>query len=148
MDVKQFCNRSVTTVSRDTDLRSAARLMADQGATALVVMDSERPEGKECPGLLTDRDLMAWGFGPDPGGRECGLDEIMTAQPLLAAESEDLWETVSRMRRASVHHVLVTDDAGRWKGVLALADVLTWFATAMPALRGLISPEWDHGARL
>lgn len=58
---------------RETEVGEAARLLCDRGFTALPVVNDD----DELVGIVTEADLMARRFPPDPRYRSCPDDGVM-----------------------------------------------------------------------
>jgi CBS domain-containing protein len=120
MSVGRICTRSVLVASPEETARAAARRMRDARVGTLVVVDGQmRPSG-----VITDRDLtvrvLAAGRDPDA----TPLRELMSQPPDCASEALPIEEALSLMAASSSRRLVITDDAGKLVGILALDDVL------------------------
>lgn len=146
MQAKHFCKYTATTAASNTRIATAARIMTAGGTRSMVVTRPDRPHGQPL-GVVSDRDLLIRMLDSADSGRSETLGDIVcgTENTLTVAESDDLWDIVARMGQANARWLAVTDQNGDWAGVICLEEILTWFAEAMPQLRGLL--DADSGAR-
>jgi CBS domain-containing protein len=118
MQVRDGMSKLVLTVGPDHTLREAARLMADRGVGAAVVID---PEG-EGPAIMTERDVLnAIGAGQDPDAEK--VADHLTSDVVYAAPDWPLEQAAAEMVRGRFRHLIVTDGADV-VGVLSVRDVV------------------------
>ncbi len=118
-----LCTRNVVISHRDLAVNGAARLMREQHVGCLVVID-ETAAGRIPVGLLTDRDIVTAVVARDVDARTLRVEDVMTAGPVLARDTDSLFEAMNAMRRAGARRVPVVDDRGALQGLLALDDVI------------------------
>lgn len=140
MSIGDICNRDVVVIDKDASVQEAARLMRQFHVGALVVCDER--EGRRVPlGLLTDRDIVVEVLGE---GVEIGsvmVGDIMGAKLLTARESDELWETLQRMRQAGVRRLPVVDELGSLQGIVTMDDVVELLADELAQLAKLVTRE-------
>ena len=140
MSIGEICNRDVVVIDKDASVQEAARLMRQFHVGALVVCDER--EGRRVPlGLLTDRDIVVEVLGE---GVEIGsvmVGDIMGAKLLTARESDELWETLQRMRQAGVRRLPVVDELGSLQGIVTMDDVVELLADELAQLAKLVTRE-------
>lgn len=135
MLVREAMTRDVKTVTPDTTIREAARLMAECDIGALPVSDGDR-----LAGMVTDRDIavraVAIGRGPD-----ALVGEVMTLDVLYCHEDEDIGHIAGNMAEKQVRRLPVVDVDKRLIGIISLADVADARADeAGEALEGITRP--------
>ena len=110
-------HREPVCATASTTIRDAAAIMAEQGVSALVIMDSDRVAG-----LLTDRDLrsrvLAVGLEPTRP-----VSEVMTPDPITASPDALTFEVMLAMLERTMHHVPLVVD-GRPVGMVTSTDLL------------------------
>jgi len=107
------------TVSQDTSLMDASRIMFEKRIGSLVVVDDE---GK-LRGIVTERDVMfACSQGWDCSSRK--VWEVMTENPVTVKPDDDIVEVIRKMRDLNVRHIPVVSDDGKPVGVISARDVL------------------------
>jgi CBS domain-containing protein len=133
--------RSVVVASPDESIAVAARRMRDEHVGTLVVLDADqRPVG-----ILTDRDvvLRCVAEGRDPAQTLVG--DAMSRPVAHVSESTSIEDALARMATSAARRIVVTDDAGRLAGILALDDVLDLLAEEGEAIRRLLERRRQLG---
>jgi CBS domain-containing protein len=136
----EFCNRSVVFVEDHEDLLTAARLMRDQRVGCLVVVASG--DEKRAPiGLVTDRDVLVRAVADELDLRSTWVRDAMTSPAITAFESEDLYESLRRLRQAGIRRMPVVTSDGVLAGLLTLDDVLPFLVGQLGDATGAIERE-------
>lgn len=118
MHVRDGMSTTVLTVGPGHSLRTAARLMAERGIGAAIVIDPEQAG----PGILTERDLLiSVGRGEDPDTELVG--DHLTSDVVFAAPDWSLEDAALAMVSGNFRHLIVTD-GGDIAGVLSVRDVV------------------------
>jgi CBS domain-containing protein len=118
MQVRDGMTKVVLTVGPCHTLREAARLMADRGVGAAVVLDPESPG----PGILTERDLLdSIGQGQDPDSER--VSNHLTSDIVFAAPDWSLEEAAVAMVRGGFRHLIVIDGSDVC-GLLSMRDIV------------------------
>ena len=140
MSIGDFCNRDVVVIEKDASVQEAARLMRQYHVGALVVCDER--EGRRVPlGLVTDRDIVVEVLGEAVEIGSVMVGDIMGAKLLTARESDELWETLQRMREAGVRRLPVVDELGSLQGIVTMDDVVELLADELAQLAKLVTRE-------
>jgi CBS domain-containing protein len=139
MLVQDAMSRDVRTVSPETTIKEAARIMADADVGALPVAAGDR-----LAGMVTDRDIavrgVAIGKGPD-----CTVGEVMTHDVLYCHEDEDLGLIAQNLAENQVRRLPVVDVDKRLVGIISLADIADARADeAGEALEGITRPGGER----
>jgi CBS domain-containing protein len=123
MEVRQGMSEMVLTVGPSHSLRDAARLMAEKGVGAAVVVDPEQPG----PGILTERDVLdSVGAGQSPD-QEMVADHL-SSNLTFAEPSWSLEYAAEAMVRGGFRHLVVVD-GGDLIGVLSMRDIVRCWVT-------------------
>jgi CBS domain-containing protein len=128
--------REVVTALPDTPLSRCAQLMHDEHVGSLVIV--EQRDGRRVPtGMVTDRDIAieAVAFGIDPRALNAG--DLMTPQPALAREDDDLMTVLATMRAQGIRRVPVVGRDGELRGIVAADDLWALLAAQIDALAGV-----------
>lgn len=134
MKVRDFCSRTVAVIESGASLREASLLMRDAHVGALVV--TERKGGITRPvGVITDRDIVV-AVVAVPGARPEGIrvGDVMSRDPRVARDDDDLAAAVKAMGEAGVRRLPVIAADGALFGVVTLDDVLRVLAAELGAL--------------
>lgn len=123
MKVAECCKRAVVSISASADIADAARLMRERHVGFLIAF-KEQDALRRPIGVLTDRDIVLQVMARDLDPHAITVMDVMTRQPLVANESDDLSEVLQAMRLAGIRRVPVTDDRGALTGILAIDDAL------------------------
>jgi CBS domain-containing protein len=118
MQVRDGMSSVVLTVGPGHTLRDAARLMAERGVGAAVIMDPEAPGA----GIFTERDLLeSIGAGQDPATEK--VADHLTSQIVYAAPDWSLEEAAVAMIRGGFRHLVVLE-GGEVAGVVSMRDIV------------------------
>lgn len=124
MSVGKISTKEVATAIPDETIRQAARRMAARNVGTLVILDSSgRPSG-----LVSDRDLMLQVLVEDRHPDTTTVSEVMSTPVAAVHQRADIDDALREMAACRVRRMPVVDDAGKLTGILALDDVLGFFA--------------------
>jgi CBS domain-containing protein len=143
MRIGDYCKRSVVSIADNLDILTAARSMREQHVGFLVVYkagdDLRRPIG-----VLTDRDIVLEQVAAKVEPTSVTVGDVMTRQPLVASEADQLSEVLQAMRLAGIRRVPVVDLRGALTGVMAIDDALDVITTLLCDISGSIKSEQRH----
>jgi len=127
--VAEVMRRPACDIAATATLPEIARRMADEQRGALLVRDRFGQHA----GILTERDLTrALGRHGDAALQLTAAD-IMTADIVAISETAFVFRAIGRMRRLNLRYLPVTDDAGRYTGMVSARALLQ-----MRALEGQV----------
>lgn len=146
MKVGDVCNRLVIDITEDEPVRRAAELMRKYHVGTLVVT-TFGDEQRAPTGIVTDRDIVVetTAAGIDP--EEVTVGDIMTEQVVVAAEQDEVPETLELMRKKSVRRLPVVDDKGTLVGILAVDDLLQLCAEDLGAMAAIVGGQRRQEAK-
>jgi len=128
-------SRAVKTVSPETTIKEAARIMAAADLGALPVA-----AGDHLAGMVTDRDIVVRGVAIGKG-LETTVGEVMTHDVLYCHEDEDIGHIAANLAENQVRRLPVVDADKRLVGIVSLADIADARADeAGEALEGITRP--------
>jgi len=104
-------------------LQEAARIMTDQGVSALLLMDEEG-ESSLLKGIITDRDLRTRAV-TEALPSETPVSDIMSEDLITIRASAFIFEAMLTMLHNNVHHLPVMD-GDEVRGVIALSDIVKY----------------------
>ncbi|MCX8202078.1 MAG: CBS domain-containing protein, partial [Candidatus Caldarchaeum sp.] len=100
--VKDIMSSDVVTVTPETSVYAAARVMAQEEVGSVVVVVGEKPVG-----IITERDLvrkvLAGGLSP----RKTSVSKVMSSPVVVVGENTSLEEAVSIMAQNRIRRLLV-----------------------------------------
>jgi CBS domain-containing protein len=110
------------TKSPDTNAFDAVIAMSKKNYGSVVVIDSE----KKVIGVVTERDIMNKVVGKELNPKETLLSSIMTENPKLARETDDMLEWLRIMSNERFRRLPVVDDQDRIKAVFTQGDFVSY----------------------
>ena len=113
------------TVARDTDARTAARIMRDRGIGSLFVTNE-----REIIGILTDTDMMRRVVAAGADSSKTTVEQIMSAPIMTIEENKTLLDANDLMAQSHLRHLGVTRD-GKLVGIISVRDLVV-FLTNLP----------------
>ncbi|MGH9389835.1 MAG: CBS domain-containing protein [Vicinamibacteria bacterium] len=119
MDLLRIASVPAATVSHETTVFEAVRLMSDERVGAVAIVS----DGK-LSGIFTERDLMIRVVleGRDPGATPVG--EVMTAHCISAKNDMSMGEALQIMTERHFRHLPVVDENDRVLGLLSIRNLL------------------------
>jgi CBS-domain-containing membrane protein len=140
MRVVDVMTTDVLTVSEDSGLKDAARLMINHGISGLPVLD----EDGRVVGIITEADFVeaeadrAWSserrrlldtvFGERAQRAAETVGDAMTKHPIVTDRDSDITEAARKMSDHGVKRLPVVNPDGQLEGIVSRADILTAFA--------------------
>ncbi len=119
MDIllKDIMVRKVITIDPDKTARDAARLMADNNISSVIVM-----KGDEIVGIVTERDLVRKVCANDIPSSKVNIVSVMSA-PVITAESDlPIEAAVQRMFNNRIRRLPVVEN-GKLVGIVTISDI-------------------------
>ncbi|MBX9427025.1 CBS domain-containing protein [Streptomyces lateritius] len=145
--------RDVVTAAPETPFKQIARLFAENGVSAVPVVDADR----RLLGVVSEADLLrSTAELPDLEGRWAGVRllsqergmpdaeraaQLMTSPAVTAQANWNLVETARTMQRKAVKRLPVTDETGRLVGIISRSDLLRPFLRSDTAIRDEIEHD-------
>ena len=125
--VKSFMipREKFVTVTRDTDARTAARIMRDRGIGSLFVTND-----REIIGIITDTDMMRRVVAAGADASKTTVEQIMSAPIVTIEEHKTLLDANDLMAQSHLRHLGVTHE-GELVGVISVRDLVV-FLTNLP----------------
>jgi CBS domain-containing protein len=142
MTISSICTHRVITVDRQIDIVAAATVMRDNHIGYLIVTDASS-DGSSPIGVLTDRDIVVKVTAKDVDPHTLTVGDVMTPEPLTAAEDDGISATLHRMRQLGVRRVPVVGARGQVTGVLSIDDVVDHLVNQLGDVAGSIRNELE-----
>jgi CBS domain-containing protein len=115
---------AIWSVSSDTDVYSAMKLMADKDVGALLVMD-----GNQLVGMVSERDYARKVILMGRSSKETPVREILS-EPLITIPPEcSVDEAMRLITTHRIRHLPVVCD-GKVHGMISIGDLVQWIAFA------------------
>ncbi|MBV7561331.1 MULTISPECIES: CBS domain-containing protein [unclassified Pseudomonas] len=109
---------NVYSVTPDSSVFAAVKLMAEKGIGALVVLEGER-----LAGIVSERDYVRKVAVQERSPANLKVSEIMTAKVITVSPSEDARHCMELMTNGRLRHLPVVED-GRLVGLLSIGDLV------------------------
>ncbi|HEX2668076.1 MAG TPA: CBS domain-containing protein [Gammaproteobacteria bacterium] len=140
MNIGDVCNRVVIYITADETAQRGAELMRKYHVGNLVVTASGDPD-RVPVGIVTDRDIVVEvvAKGVDPNGLT--VADIMSQDPLVASEEDEIQDTLDAMRELGVRRVPVVDRRRNLIGIFALDDVLQLMASNLGTVAAIVGEQ-------
>ena len=121
MKIQDIMSAEPSTVTPDTPITEAARLMKEHNVGMLPVVESEG--SRRLVGVVTDRDItirhVAEGHLSD-----CPVREAMTDNVSTAKADENVDRVMTLMAQEQVRRIPIVDERGDLVGVVSQADIV------------------------
>jgi CBS domain-containing protein len=140
MKIGEYCKRTAVSIASSADAADAAKLMRTEHVGFLVVY-RDGDEIRKPVGVLTDRDLVLGVLARDVDPHSVTVDDVMTRQPLVADDTDELGDLLQAMRLAGVRRVPVVDVRGALIGIMAIDDAIDVITGLMCDLAGSLKSE-------
>jgi CBS domain-containing protein len=119
--VTRLISREPVTAPISVRLQEAARIMTEEGVSALLLMD-ESGDGSRLSGIITDRDLRTRALS-EALPSETPVSDIMTDSLITTSSNSFIFEAMLTMLHNNVHHLPVME-GDVIRGVIALSDIV------------------------
>ncbi|PXY25941.1 CBS domain-containing protein [Prauserella sp. PE36] len=114
--VRELMTDRPVTLSGDTPVHEASRMMRDQDIGSVLVLD-----GDDVCGIVTDRDIVVRGLADRADLSNCTLRSVCSERLVTASPNEEAGNAIARMREHAVRRIAVLED-GRPVGMLSIGD--------------------------
>ena len=116
MKISDVMTPNPKTVQLTDDLQTAARIMRDEDAGAIPVLEDGRVVG-----MVTDRDIVIRAVAD--GDYECTIDDIVTDDVVCATPEMTTAEAAELMSEHQIRRLPVVDDDERLVGIVSIGDI-------------------------
>ncbi|AGI68358.1 hypothetical protein OAN307_c27830 [Octadecabacter antarcticus 307] len=110
------------TCSPDTSIFDAVTSMSEKNFGAVIVVDPD----KKVLGVVTERDVMNKLVALELDARKTAVSDIMTKDPRVASESDDMLDWLRIMSNERFRRLPVVDDNGQIKAVFTQGDFVSY----------------------
>ena len=125
MQVVDLMTTDVITVSRETGIRDAARLMFRNRVSGLPVTS---PDGSLI-GIITEADFLRLEVERQEGGHELGetVGDVMSAGVVTTGPDTEVYDAAKMMTFQDIKRLPVVDEDSRLLGIISRADIVSVF---------------------
>ena len=142
MKIGDICNRDVVTVSRDSSILEAVKLMRARHVGDVVV--TELNDDRNPVGILTDRDVVIEILAEELELDAVSVGDAMSHSLITAPRDADLFETIRFMGTKGVRRIPVLDGEGKLYGLLSIDEVVKLLATEIQFVSEVFSSQIER----
>ncbi|HEY3302711.1 MAG TPA: CBS domain-containing protein [Candidatus Binatia bacterium] len=129
MSLREFCQRKVISISPESNILEACRLMETNNIGCLVVQE----RGKMC-GILTDRDIALKVTGESRNPQKTKAREVMSHSPVRIPVEQSLQQLTNLMRVHRVRRVPIVNGMDEVLGIVTMDDIIALLSGEMSDL--------------
>jgi CBS domain-containing protein len=118
MQVNEIMTSPVETITPDTSLADAAKMMLDLGIGLLPVSN-----GQSVVGMVSDRDIAICAVAKGLHPEQTRAHEVMTTKVFSCPTGSDVMDACALMEEKQVRRLLVVDAADAPIGIVSLGDI-------------------------
>jgi len=116
--------RTLRTITPDTTLLEAAKLMRDARVGALLVHETDHPG--QYRGIVSESDLVRKGMAESCLAQETSVSAVMSS-PLLSIDiTSSAHEASEKMAEHGIRHLAISQE-GQIVGIISVRDLLRYF---------------------
>jgi len=125
MQVVDLMTTDVITVSKDTGIRDAARLMFRNRVSGLPVTGADGT----LVGIITEADFLRLEVERQQGGTDLGetVGEVMSPGVVTTSPDTEIYDAAKMMTFQDIKRLPVIDDDARLLGIISRADIVSVF---------------------
>jgi CBS domain-containing protein len=146
MNIERLCKRDVTLAYEDERIHEVAKRMRERHVGSVIVVSREG--GRAPAGVLTDRDIVVEVLAAGLDYRTVTVGEVMTRDPAIVREGDDVVDALRVMRSHGVRRLPVVSRTGSLAGVVAIDDLLQFFAGQVDDVVRAIGREQSQEAQV
>ena len=121
MHVKEIMSSDPACCTTGTKLADVAKMMVEHNCGAIPVVDSVDHHAPI--GVITDRDIVCRALAADKDLAGLTAGHCMSTEPVTVSPETDVEECERAMREHQIRRILVTDNNGTLRGIVAQADI-------------------------
>jgi CBS domain-containing protein len=119
--VESIAEKNYVTLSEDTLVAEAAKLMRDKDVLSVLVTSKN---SNEPIGIVTERDILYRVVAENKGPFKVTLKDIMSSPLITIAEEESVKDAVLLMRTKHIRRLAVKKAGGKIAGILTLMSIV------------------------
>ena len=122
MKAQDIMAKNPRSVTPQTRIQEAARLMKEEDVGILPVVESEG--SKRLIGVVTDRDIAIRHVAAGHSSPDCPVREAMSENVRTARPGDDVDAVMDLMGSEQVRRIPIVDESGALVGIVAQADIV------------------------
>lgn len=116
--LQDLIKRPPLAVSAQTPILSAIKIMGDEEAGSIIVIDDQRAP----VGLMTQTDVVRRVILGGVSLENC-ISDVMTVPPTVLQQSATAYDAMLAMAAHGIRHLIIIDDGGKLTGVISERDL-------------------------
>jgi CBS domain-containing protein len=117
--VRSFMTKSVVTLSENSKISAAAKLMAERSISCIVIVNkSNKPTG-----IITERDVVRRVLFANTNPKEKDLKTIMSSPVITVKNDTDIFVAMRLMQKNKIRRLVVTNERGVLIGLVTQTDI-------------------------
>lgn len=116
--IRDFMTTNPKCVTEKDSIRDAAKIMKDQDAGVVPVLD-----GKKVIGIITDRDIVVRGIAEGKNLETLQVSELMTKSVRSVREDAAVSEVLKLMSSSEVRRIPVVNNSDELVGIVSIGDI-------------------------
>jgi CBS domain-containing protein len=145
MKIERLCRRDLTLAYQDELIHEIAKRMRERHVGSVIVVPRESSGAPV--GVLTDRDIVVEVLAAGLDYRTVSVGEVMTREPATVREDDDVVDALRIMRTYGVRRLPVLSRSGALAGIVAIDDLLQFFAGQVDDVVRAIGREQSQEAQ-
>jgi len=121
--LRDIMTKKVITIERERTAQDAAKLMAEQNISSLVVVTDGNPVG-----MVTERDLVRKVCTNDVASSKVPLSDVMSSQLIWAEPDVPIETAVQRMFNNKIRRLPILEN-GKLVGIVTVSDLAKYLRT-------------------
>ena len=121
MKAREIMTKDPRTVTPDTGLQEAARLMKSEDVGLIPVVEAG---GRNLLGVVTDRDITIRVVAEGKDASSTKVSDVMSKGVRTCKEDDSVDDVMDAMSEEQVRRIPIVDDRGGLVGIVAQADVV------------------------
>ena len=122
MKAQDIMSRNPATVTPETPITDAARLMKNENVGIVPVVEST--SSRKLVGVVTDRDIAVRVVAEGRDGMTTSVGHIMSSDVRTCTPDTSVDDVMDVMGKEQVRRIPIVDDRGSLVGIVAQADVV------------------------
>lgn len=122
MKAREIMTRNPRTVTPDTRLQEAARLMQSEDVGIIPVIDGDN--ARNLVGVVTDRDIAIRVVAEGRDASGVTVRDVMSSNVRTCREDDSVDEVMNVMGSEQVRRIPIVDERGSLVGIVAQADIV------------------------
>ena len=127
--LKDIVSRNLVTAEPDAKISEIARLMADRGVGAVLILSEGKPRG-----IITDRDIVLRCVADRLDVEDTTVENVLTESVQTALETDGLYDVIHKMKEARVRRIAIIDKEGDAVGLISFGDIVALLSKELSEL--------------